>query len=176
MSASVSKAFQTLPCPLVYIFSVISIVWGRQNWIVTAEEYLLFVSLQKMLAGAHPAFQFISNLYLIVNIPQRRCRHIYPGCARASILWVPWGFFSLQELHTVYIYAHCTGRDLLTAWKHLQLHLHLTFFLLVEFCVVAFLHCIEYITIVLMPLYWTESFQSSPFPSEGSTVSLNEHQ
>lgn len=118
MSVSINKAFWTLPCPLVYIFSVVSVVWGRQNGVVAAEEYLVFVSLENMLAGPYPAFQFISNLYLMINTPMP-CQHIYPSFARASILWAPWCFF-LQELHTVYIYVHCTGWDLLTALSRIS--------------------------------------------------------
>lgn len=96
------RLFRTLPCPLVYIFSVAIIVWGRQNWIFAA-EYLLFVSLQNTLAGPYLAFQVISNLYLIVNIPPMALPAYLSQLCQGIHTMGTLGFFPARVTHCILI-------------------------------------------------------------------------
>lgn len=89
---------------------------GRQNWVVAAAVYLLSVSLQKPFVGPYPVLQIHIWCSTSSQLP---CQPIYPSSARASLLWV-YHFFFLQELHTLCLYVHYTGRDLLTALSRLS--------------------------------------------------------
>lgn len=123
-----------------------------------------------------------SDSYLMLNIiPTALPAYLPQLCP--GILTVGVSFFFSCKSYTLYVYMFTIQEEIFwlhsldsVTLNHLQSYSHLAGFLLVEFYVMAFLWCIEYTTIVLMPLYWAGSLQSCPFPSEGSTLSLNEHQ